>query len=254
MVLHFKKSGKGKPLLILHGLFGMGDNWATLARSYAEKGFSVYVPDLRNHGRSPHDNGFSYDLMAQDIYEFIIRQELQKVSVIGHSMGGKVAMYFAAKFPEMIDKLIVVDIGPKYYPPHHQSVMAAIHSVHPENISNRKEAEAIMRNALKEESTIQFLLKNLYWNEKEVLAWRFNVEAIEKNIEEVGKALPETFRINVQTLFVSGARSGYIQQADEAGIRKQFSEVSFVSIPDAGHWVHAENPEAFFQNTLEFLG
>ncbi len=253
MNLFFKKTGSGRPLIILHGLFGMGDNWATLSRAFAEKGFEVFVPDLRNHGRSPHAAEFNYSLMAKDLSEFIALNGLTKVSLIGHSMGGKVAMYFAALFPEQIDKLIIVDIGTKYYPPHHQSVLAAIHAVRPEELTSRKEAEAILRESLSEESTIQFLLKNLYWNEKEKLDWRFNLESIEKNIEEVGGALPADFHIETPSLFIAGERSGYIKVEDHAEIKKDFSTVEFAVIPDAGHWVHAENPEDFFKVSLSFL-
>ena len=253
MDLHFKRSGEGRPLIILHGLFGMGDNWATMSKYYAQEGFDVIVPDLRNHGRSAQSDDFNYELMADDIRQLIISQELQGTSIIGHSMGGKVAMCFAARFPELINKLIVVDIGTKYYPPHHQTVFAAIHSIPPDSLSNRKEAEEILRNSLKEEDTIQFLLKNLYWNENEKLDWRFYLKGIENNIEEVGKALPEEYRINIPTLFVSGERSGYIQKGDEVVIKKQFNDVNFITIPSAGHWVHAENPEDFFSETLSFL-
>lgn len=253
MELYFKHSGSGTPLIILHGLFGMGDNWATLSRYYAEEGFSVFVPDLRNHGRSPHSEAFNYDLLAEDLFEFISENSLEQVMIIGHSMGGKVAICFAAKFPKMISRLIVVDIGVKYYPPHHQSVLSAIHSVHPEILTSRKEAEEKLRDGLKEEDTIQFLLKNLYWNDQEKLDWRFNVGGIEKNIEEVGKALPEEYHIDIPTLFVSGERSGYILKEDESEIRKHFSDVSFITIPNAGHWVHAENPKDFFDQTLNFL-
>ncbi|HNQ61121.1 MAG TPA: alpha/beta fold hydrolase [Bacteroidia bacterium] len=253
MELHYKRSGDGQPLIILHGLFGMGDNWATLSKYYAQENFDVIIPDLRNHGRSPRSNEFNYHLMAEDIHQLIRTQNLQDVCIIGHSMGGKVAMCYAGIYPEHLNKLIVVDIGTKYYPPHHQTVLAAIHAVRPENLSNRKEAEAILRDSLKEEATIQFLLKNLYWNEQEKLDWRFNIEAIEKNIEEIGKALPQSFKINIPTLFVSGEKSGYIQQKDQPDILMQFSDAKFISIPNAGHWVHAENPKDFFDQTVRFL-
>lgn len=253
MDLYFKKSGSGKALIILHGLFGMGDNWATLSRGYAAKGFEVFVPDLRNHGRSPHSEKFDYESMAQDLSDFISKNGLSKASIIGHSLGGKVSMYFAALFPDQLEKLIVVDIGTKYYPPHHQGVLAAIHAVRPQELAGRKEAEARLREALSEESTIQFLLKNLYWNDNEKLEWRFNIVSIEKNIEEVGKALPDDFYISAPTLFLAGERSGYIKPEDIPGIRKHFSNVDFAIIPDAGHWVHAENPEVFFKRSLEFL-
>ncbi len=159
MKLYFKKTGEGHPLVILHGLFGMGDNWSTLSRSYAEHGFSVFVPDLRNHGRSPHDAVFNYEVMAEDLSELIEEQRLEKVSVIGHSMGGKVAMHFAALFSGKMDRLIVVDIATKYYAPHHHSVMAAIHAMNNEVVSSRKEAENIVRGIISQEDNRTVLVE-----------------------------------------------------------------------------------------------
>ncbi|MBP6334100.1 MAG: alpha/beta fold hydrolase [Bacteroidia bacterium] len=253
MELAFKKTGEGRTLLILHGLLGMGDNWASISRAYADAGFKVFVPDLRNHGRSPHHPEFNYEVMASDVSEFVEQQQLEKISIIGHSMGGKVAIYLASLNPEKTEKLIVVDIAPKYYPPHHQSVFSAIHALNQDHLSSRKSAEEILRTSLSEESTIQFLLKNLYWKEENLLDWRFNAEVIEKNIDNIGKAIPENFQIDTPTLFIRGERSGYIRVEDEAAIKKQFSDVSFVSIPHAGHWVHAENPQDFLRESLLFL-
>lgn len=254
MKLYVKITGKGdKSLIILHGLFGMGDNWASLAKAYAEAGFTVYLPDLRNHGRSPHDAIHNYKVMAGDLLEMMDSHSLEKTYIIGHSMGGKTAMFFACMYPERAERMVVVDIAPRYYPPHHHAVLAAIHSVDTRELTSRKEAESKLREALREESTVQFLLKNLYWNENEKLDWRFNVSNLELNLDNTGEALPSGCNIHLPVLFISGERSGYIRESDKTEIRKQFSRVSFETVPDAGHWVHAENPAHFLMVSLRFL-
>lgn len=253
MKLHFNKIGEGNPLLILHGLFGLGDNWATLSKAFAQNGFCVYQIDQRNHGRSEHSFDFDYSFMSNDIKILMQDEKLNSADIIGHSMGGKTAMYFAREYPSMVNKLIVADISPAYYPQHHQSVLSALHSINLAELTNRKQAEEILRNALKDEGTIQFLLKNLYWKTDTQLEWRFGLQEIEDNIEMVGEALPGTDVINVPTLFLKGAKSGYIQEEQEELIRKRFSNVEIKTVPNAGHWVHAENPKAFLEMILEFL-
>ena len=253
MKLYFKKIGEGKPLLILHGLFGLGDNWATLSKAFAENGFCVYQIDQRNHGRSEHSFDFSYDFMANDIKLLMRAENLSRADIIGHSMGGKTAMYFALENPEMVNKMIVADISPAYYPQHHHSVLSALHSVNLELIKSRKEAEEQLHAALHDEGTIQFLLKNLYWKTDTQLDWRFGLQEIEDNIEMVGEALPGNKVIDVPTLFLKGERSGYITSEQEDLIRKRFSNVEIEIVPDTGHWVHAENPKAFLEMSLKFL-
>ncbi|HRH65947.1 MAG TPA: alpha/beta fold hydrolase [Bacteroidia bacterium] len=253
MKLFFKKTGEGKPVFILHGLFGLGDNWMSFSKHFASIGFSCYAIDLRNHGRSPHSDAFSYELMVEDILRLMDDEGLSNVILLGHSLGGKTAMFFTEKYPERIEKLIVVDIAPRYYAPHHQSVLSALNSVPLDVITTRKEAEEQLRISIHEESTLQFLLKNLYWNENQKLAWRFNVSSIEKHIGIVGKAfLPDT-PVRVPALFIRGQRSGYISAEDEKEIRNDFSDVQIVTVPDAGHWVHAENPKSFFETVERFL-
>lgn len=253
MNLFFKKIGEGKPLFILHGLFGLSDNWSTLSKGYAEKGFSVFAIDLRNHGRSGHSDIFTYETMANDLDELIHAQSISSIDLIGHSMGGKVGMQFALMFPEKLNKLIVADISPKYYPPHHASVLAALHSVQLTEQLTRKEAENTLRMSLNDEGTIQFLLKNLYWETDTKLNWRFGLKEIENNIDQIGAALVGTQKIDVETLFVRGERSGYINDEDIQLIKNRFSKVEIITIPNSGHWVHAENPKAFFEETVKFL-
>jgi pimeloyl-ACP methyl ester carboxylesterase len=253
MKLYFKKVGEGKPLFILHGLFGLGDNWSTLSKAFAEQGFGVYLIDQRNHGRSEHSFDFNYDFMANDLKVLMEDEGLHTVNIIGHSMGGKTAMYFTWQYPEQVNKMIVADISPAYYPQHHQSVLSALHSMNLSELTSRKQAEEILRNALNDEGTIQFLLKNLYWKTDTQLEWRFGLQEIEDNIEMIGEALPGDDVIDVPTLFLKGERSGYIQGEHEELIRKRFSNVEIKVVPNAGHWVHAENPKAFLELSLEFL-
>ena len=202
MKLFFKKTGEGKPLIILHGLFGQSDNWSTLSKNFSKNGFCCYLVDQRNHGRSPHSEDFTYEIMAEDLLELMNDEKIDSADIIGHSMGGKTAMFFALKHADRINKMIVADMAPKYYAPHHQAIFSALKSIDTSSLTSRKEAEEKLRNALNDESTIQFLLKNLYWNDEKKLAWRFGFLEIEKNSEEIGKALPPDSVINVPVLFL----------------------------------------------------
>lgn len=253
MKLFFRKSGSGKPLIILHGLFGMSDNWMTLAKRFSESGFLVYAPDARNHGHSPHDNDFDYEVMSEDLLTLMDDEQIEKADIIGHSMGAKTGMWFACTHPERISKFIASDMAPRYYAPHHETVLAAIHSVNLQSMTSRKDAEARMREILHDESTLQFLLKNLYWKEESKLAWRFNLDAIEKNISKTGEALPDAYHFDGPTLFLRGEKSGYITASDEADIKKHFPDSKIETVKGAGHWIHAENPEGFMSAALKFL-
>ncbi len=253
MKIHFKKIGEGKPLLILHGLFGQSDNWATLSNAYALEGFGVYMIDQRNHGRSAHSFDFSYDFMANDIKLLMQDESIRKADIIGHSMGGKTAMYFAREYPKLVNKMIVVDISPSYYPQHHKTVLSALHSVNLNQIKSRKEAESVLRISLQDEGIIQFLLKNLYWKTETQLDWRFGLQEIEENIEMIGEALPGNDVVDVPTLFLRGEHSEYINAEHEKIIHQRFSNVEIKTVPNAGHWVHAENPKGFLEESLRFF-
>jgi esterase len=252
-MLHSKIEGTGTPLLIIHGFLGMSDNWKTLGTQYAESGFQVHILDLRNHGRSFHSEEFSYEIMAQDVLDYCAFNQLDKISILGHSMGGKVAMLFAAKYPERIEKLIVADIGPKYYPPHHQTILAALKAVDFTKKPNRSDVDDILSQFEIDFGTRQFLLKNLYWQEAGQLAFRFNLKVLDSEIIEIGKALPEDLIFIKDTFFIKGSNSAYILDTDIDNIKIQFPKAIFDAIPDAGHWLHAENPMLFYQKTLAFL-
>jgi esterase len=256
MKLFFRKSGEGPPLIILHGLFGMSDNWASLARTFSAQGFTVYTPDLRNHGQSPHAADFNYAAMAEDLLGLLDDEGLRSAAVAGHSLGGKTAMFLACLHPQRVSRLVVVDIAPRYYPPHHQQVLAALHAVDPAAAASRGEAERQMEAFMPDAGVRQFLLKNLFWkeagNEKQ-LAWRFNLAGIEREIDKAGEALPAGYVYNGPALFIRGERSSYIGPDDERPIRSHFPAAVIRTVAGAGHWVHADNPAGFAQCLLEFL-
>ncbi|OFY83726.1 MAG: alpha/beta hydrolase [Bacteroidetes bacterium RIFCSPLOWO2_12_FULL_35_15] len=253
MKLFYRKSGQGQPLIILHGLFGQCDNWNTLAKQFAENGFEVYCVDQRNHGLSPHSDVWNYQVMSEDILELINDNQLQNVILLGHSMGGKVAMQFAVDHEQLLDKLIVVDIAPKYYSMHHQQVLEALQSVDFDKVKSRKEAEEILSKFISDFGTKQFLLKNLYWKTETELAWRFNLKVIVEQIENVGEALITNTSCTVPALFIRGEKSNYILDEDIHSIQDIFPHFELTTIADAGHWVHAEKPKEFFDFVIRFL-
>lgn len=252
-LLHSRIEGEGKPLLIIHGFLGMSDNWKSLAGQYAAAGFQVHAVDMRNHGKSFRSDEFTYDAMAADLLAYCNAQGLDKVSIIGHSMGGKAAMFFATQYPERVDKLIVADIGPKYYAPHHQDILAGLNAIDFSSKPTRAEAEEILAGYIPDFGTRQFLLKNLYWEEPGQLAFRFNLPVFNANIDNIGQALPQGAVYKGTTLFLRGDRSNYIKDADVAGIKAHFPHSEIRNIANSGHWLHAENPKDFMKETLEFL-
>lgn len=253
MILHSQILGSGKPFVILHGFLGMSDNWKTLGTRWADDGYEVHLLDQRNHGRSFHSDEFSYKVMAEDLKNYCQEHDLNEIILLGHSMGGKVAMQFAITYPEMVSKLIIADIGPKAYPSHHQDILKALSSLDFSKIKSRGEAEAILSEYIKDEGTRLFLLKNLYRKNKNELALRINLPILSKKIEEVGMALPENTVFKGDTIFLGGEKSGYIEPMDELLIKKHFPKAIIKTISKAGHWLHAENPDEFYDNVMIFL-
>lgn len=254
MLLHSVIQGEGKPLLIIHGFLGMSDNWKTLAGQYVAAGFQTHAIDMRNHGKSFHSAEFTYEAMVQDLVEYINHYNLGRVDVIGHSMGGKAAMFFAVQHPEMLDKLVVADISPKYYNPHHQDVMAALNAVDFSVHTDRVAVEAAMEQYLPDFGTRQFLLKSVYWVEPgKQLGFRFNLDAFNKAIDNIGEALAEGAVFHEPTLFLRGDKSNYIKDEDFGLIKSHFPQAEIKTINNSGHWLHAENPKDFLAETLEFL-
>ena len=251
MKLHYKKIGNGEPLLILHGLFGSSDNWGSLAKRLATNN-TVYLVDLRNHGRSPHSNVMNYESMADDVYELIINEKIDQPILLGHSMGGKVSLKFTDKYPQVLKKLIVADIGIKSYPMHHDIIIKGLKNVDLSVVNSRSEATSALSFYIKEQGIQQFLLKNLYWIEKGQLAWRMNLNAIESNIFEILSEIKMN-KTNIKTLFIRGELSNYILKEDYPEIKKVFSNLEIETVLNAGHWLHAENPNSFYEKVIKFI-
>ncbi|PCJ01185.1 MAG: alpha/beta hydrolase [Flavobacteriales bacterium] len=251
MQLNFKKIGEGEPLVILHGLFGSLDNWMSLAKKLSCH-FEVYVVDARNHGQSPHSEEFNYDVMADDLYEFILHHNIIDPIILGHSMGGKTAMQFAMNYPDKLTKLIVADIAPKPYPVHHTAIIDGMLSINLDIINTRKGANEELSKHLDDFSTRQFLLKNLYWIEKEKLAWRFNLPVITRDIEIIGQGLENIEPFEKPTLFIRGEKSNYITTNDFVIIKNIFLNTEIKTM-NTGHWVHAEKPAEFLEILNSFL-
>lgn len=254
MNLYYRTLGpeNGKPLIILHGVFGSCDNWLTVSKAFADT-HQIYLLDARNHGLSPHHPEFNYEVMAQDLYEFIEEHKLQAPILIGHSMGGKTVMRFAVNYPQVASKLIIVDISPRYYGPHHQSILAGLNSIILENLSSRQEADTQLSAYIPEMMVRQFLLKNLYKKEDGKFGWRMNLPVITREIEQVGQALPPDSHIDIPTLFIKGALSRYIKAEDEQLIHSIFAQVQIATVEGADHWVQAEKPQEFTELAKKFL-
>ena len=250
--LFSKIYGEGRPLIILHGLFGMGDNWTTHAKLLAARGWQVHAVDGRNHGRSPHHHEHNYDAMAADLEVYIADNHLENIVLLGHSMGGKTVMNFAVRKPQLVDAAIVVDIAPKHYPVHHEAYIAAMKGVDFTVAKSRKDIEALLSQTLTSPGIIQFFMKSLHWKTKEELAWRFNLDALERELSNVGEALEYGY-FDGPTLFIAGGQSGYITADDQEKIYEHFPNAELQTIEGAGHWVHAEAREAFAACVVDFL-
>jgi pimeloyl-ACP methyl ester carboxylesterase len=253
MKLNYRITGeKGSWLVILHGLFGSSDNWQSLGKIFSEA-YKVLLVDQRNHGRSPWDVTHTYDAMADDLKELLDEEGIPVVSLLGHSMGGKTAIRFAQKYPECLNKLIVADIGIKRYPPHHQKVIEAIHSVDLSSVASRKDAEEKVQAIAADRSISGFILKNLYRTEEGNYAWRMNIQALEKNMDNILCELPNEI-VQRPTLFLRGDHSAYIDNDDIPGIAELFPNSNIKTISDAGHWLHVDQPSVFSREVISFLG
>ncbi len=252
MLLHSNIIGEGKPFVILHGFLGMSDNWKTLGNQFAEH-FQVHLVDQRNHGRSFHDDNFYYEALAEDLKHYFDANNIKDAILLGHSMGGKTAMLFATQYPELVSKLIIADISPRFYPIHHDAILEGLNSLDLNVIKSRGQADKQLANYVSDSGTRQFLLKNLYWIEKGKLALRMNLDVLTENVSEVGEALPTHAKFEGDTLFLRGDKSEYIGNQDQAIIKNHFPEANIITISNAGHWLHAENPEDFYNAVTNFV-
>lgn len=252
MKLNYRKYGSGHPLFVLHGVFGSSDNWQTHGKYLAEH-FTVYLIDQRNHGNSPHSPEMNYQAMAEDLKELMEAEKLASIYLLGHSMGGKTAMRFATSYPDAVDKLIVVDIAPKFYPPHHSQIFEGFHSVQLESLKSRKEADEQLAQVITDPGVRMFILKNLSRDSENNFEWKLNLEVIEQNIDKIGEGLPEGASFEGPVLFIGGGASDYIQEEDHPLIGQHFPDAEVKMIPGAGHWVHAEKPKELGELVMKFL-
>lgn len=262
MELAFHRSGAGQPLVILHGLYGSSDNWHTAGRILSAS-FEVFLVDLRNHGKSPHNPEHTYDAMREDLYGFFLSHNIENAILVGHSMGGKTAMSFSFKYGRLIEKLVVVDISPLPYNTEnynvfsiHERIISALQQTDPALITSREEADRMLSTAIPWKHIRQFLLKNLKRKDHGKFAWSLNIEAVASNLGNIMAGVwPEESAIPVQmeTLFIKGENSRYIVEKDINAINSVFSNVILTTIPGAGHWVHAEQPELFMDTLCRFL-
>ncbi len=252
MQLHFKQLGHGEPLVLLHGLFGSGDNWFGVAPKLAEN-FHVFIPDLRNHGHSPHHAEMDYPLMAADVEKFFAAQKIESAHVIGHSMGGKVAMQFALDFPARVKRLVVVDMAPRAYKRAHDHIFEVLLAVDLKSFQTRAEIEVVLEPGIPSLNLRRFLLKNLGRDEQGKFFWKMNLRGVAENYSRLGEVLSPPNHFEKPALFIRGGKSDYIGAVDELEIQRLFPVSQIQTIAVASHWVHADAPEEFVRLVLDFL-
>ncbi|MFV0304383.1 MAG: alpha/beta fold hydrolase [Moheibacter sp.] len=253
-ILHSKIFGKKpKHLLILHGLFGQSDNFATLAKQFSEH-YTTHIIDLRNHGRSFHADIMNFDVMSDDILNYLNHYQIQECYLLGHSLGGRSVIEFSYQHPERIKKLIVADMAPKAYPPHHQGIIKALNSVDFDKVEKRSDVEKTLKQYIPDIGTRQFLLKNVYATDGGKYTFRFNLKTLTNSYNELVSEGLANGIFDKSTLFLRGEKSNYILDEDFDLIMHHFPQAVIKTIPNAGHWIHAENPKVFFEDVVKFLG
>jgi esterase len=252
MQLHFKESGQGRAVILLHGLFGSSDNWHPVARRLAEN-FQVFALDQRNHGQSPHNDEMDYSLMAADVDEFMAARKIQTAFVIGHSLGGKTAMQLALQFPDRVEKLIVADMAPRAYAPVHDKIFAALLALDLKSFATRQDVENKLASEIPSLSLRQFLLKNLGRGASGKFFWKINLRGLSENYPKLGDAIFAAIPFAKPALFIRGGKSNYLKPEDEPLIRELFPRAKIQTVADAGHWVHADAPDDFLRLARDFL-
>lgn len=251
MELFSQEYGSGSPLIILHGLFGSLDNWHSLSKRFGEH-YHVFALDQRNHGRSPHSEIFTYEAMREDLREFYAQHSLSRAFLLGHSMGGKTAMEFALAYPALVEKLVVVDIAPRAYPPHHDDLFDALCSLDLSQLHTRREVDAALGERIESVPVRMFLMKNLKRTAEGHFAWKMNLPVIRAHYSEVNRAVSAGRVFPNPALFIRATAADYLVKSDEEAIAELFPKARIAEF-DTGHWVHAESPEPFYRRVREFL-
>lgn len=252
MQLNYKEFGQGDPLIILHGLFGTLDNWQTLAKRFADN-HTVFILDQRNHGKSPHTPEHNYALMAEDLREFMESQYMFRAHILGHSMGGKTAMQFALTYPDMTEKLCVVDMSPRAGEGGHETIFRAMFGLDTEKVESRGEADAELKKLIPQRGVRQFLLKNLTREKTGGYRWKMNLEVLYNHYQDILAEIICEEVFEEPSLFIRGEKSDYITDADVPLIQEMFPQARVETVRDAGHWVHAEQPDALYDLVTDFL-
>jgi len=253
-ILHSNLIGNSKrDLFIIHGFLGMGDNWKTHANKIAKNDFRVHLIDLRNHGKSFWSDEFSFEIMVEDLYRYAKYYNIESFSLLGHSMGGNIGMLFAQKYPELLEKIIIVDIIPKQYKPHHETILNGLKSIDFNKIKSRKLVDIHLSKYISDERVRQFLLKNLYWVDKESLGLKFNIEVLFEFKDRLSIKLKKGINFDKPSLFLYGDSSTYVDKSDFPMLYSNFSNIEIIKVPSSGHWVHADNPSFFIDKTINFL-
>ena len=252
MELNYKKYGdSGKVLLIIHGIFGSLDNWHTVAKELSEH-YQIYTLDMRNHGHSPHHPEMSIKIMAQDVFNFCTAHQLQNINLVGHSMGGKVAMQFANEYQSSLEKLVVVDIAPKSYKAGHYPYFKAYEEIDLNKITNRKELDQVFSEYEPNFGVRQFLMKNIVSNGEGGYHLKINLEGIKNGYQNIIDGLSLN-KVEAPTQFIYGEKSNYITIEDQEIMKSIFSNVQFDMVANSGHWVHAENKDEFIAKLIQFI-
>jgi esterase len=253
LILNYKRYGTDGPhVVIVHGLFGMLDNWHNIANKLSDR-FSVISVDVRNHGGSGHDMRMGYDDICNDIKALLTELKIPSAHFIGHSMGGKAVMKMADLYPDIIDKLCIVDIAPKRYKPGHQLIFDAMFNLPVQDLKSRSEAEQQLASSIKELGIRLFILKNLERKPEGGYGWKLGLDEIYQNYPVIIGAIELAWPFSNPTLFITGENSNYVNEDDESDILNFFPNAKFKAIKNSGHWVHAENPTDFLQAVESFL-
>lgn len=252
MKLYCRIEGSGFPIIILHGLLGSSDNWLTISKRLSPS-YKIYTVDLRNHGQSPHSEIMTYPAMADDVRELMEIEKVSECHLVGHSLGGKVAMQFATRHPDAVNKLVIVDIAPKAYPPSQRAILAALEQLELQNFRSFGEIDAALAPAIPEVPVRQFLMKNIARLPSRGFQWRIDLASITKNYDQLTEPIVAAASYDNPTLFIRGGRSDYIADIDLSSITAIFTRAELVTIEIAGHWVHAEATDEFVRILSQFL-
>jgi esterase len=253
MSLFYRKYGNGEPIVFLHGLLGMSDHWVSIAKAF-EKDYTVYIPDLRNHGRSFHSETFNYSVMCDDLKEMFDENNIAEAFIVGHSMGGKLAMLFTDTYPEAVKKFVIADMGIKEYSSKpFEEFLKKINCIEIKHLKNRQQAENILSEMKFEKGFVQLIIKNISFDSNGTAFWKFDLNSIRLNLKEIHKKIEFRNIISQSALFIYGGQSNFIRSADIPEIKKHFSNVNFFKMGNASHWLHADDPETIIREIKTFL-